>query len=284
MISVPTFGHRGGRLQRLLRGWNQPVWPFRPNNLPQDFILHHHLPVRGVAKAPAGALRSLPKRELKFESPDVPARKSRAAREGRAKDPELYRNVEQWRSRSRVRHRRGVFKNLGYNPCGYQIHKSEPLKQTGSLLVDRRTLRATIGKRRTKVPGAVPFGPKKYSGVEYENSYALVISEGKLMMKDYHGLHGKALAKNLAFFQGGIRSCKQLKSIAAFIVEFGITARLYKKVALACLLTRLGKPNPAHRLLRSVADRCGNLRRKLTEHAIQVWEPSLYDSSSDSDW
>lgn len=256
--------------------------PNRAHKIAQDLLLSPP-PAREDVRSPARGTRNLPpnRREDSFKlAPGIAAWIGYSSRKSRDLDSQLHRNVEQWKSRDRVCRRRGVFKNLGYNPCGYTINKKEPLKLTGSLLVDRRTLRATIGKRRTKVPGAEEIGPRE--GIEYEDGFALVISEGKLMLKNYHN-PAKAYAKNLAFLQGGRKSCGQLKYIASFIVENGITARLYKKVALANLLVRCGKPNPAYRLLRSVSNRCGQLCRK-TEHASFVREPSLSDSSSWSDW
>jgi hypothetical protein len=191
----------------------------------------------------------------------------------------LSRHVEQWKDGLRVTSRRGVFKNLQYNPCGYTIKRKQPLKQTGCLLVDRHSLRANLGKRRAIFPDAVDLGPQEE---EPNSNFALVISKGKLKLNNYSKPH-KAYQKNLSFLHGGKRSCKQLKYVARFICDYGITVRLYRKLSLAALLVTAGKANAALRLYRSVANRCGQLRHR-TEHAFDVREPSLSDSSSCSDW
>lgn len=204
-----------------------------------------------------------------------------STRKSRDLNSKLRRNAEQWVNGSRVRSRRGIFKNLGYNPCGCNISKTEPLKLRGCLLVDRHGIRANIGKRRAKIPDCVEVGPQAW---DLNNGYALVISEGKLKLKNYSFQPARAVKKNLAFLQGGKRSCKQLKFVAHFITEYGITLRLYRKLALAATLVRAGKPNAAFSLYRSVANRCGQLRSKKAKHAIYVQEPSFSDSSQSSDW
>lgn len=199
------------------------------------------------------------------------------ARTGRD-DPILRRNVRQWKNRERVTQRRGVFKNLGYNPTGYRLDRREPLKQRGCLLVNPKTLTARLGKRRTVKEDTVPLGPQQLDPVL---GYVLTISGGKLCLQ---ARMGRSYQMNLRFLQGNRKSCRQLKFIAYFITDYGITVRLYRKLSLAARLVVNGKANAAMRLYRSVANRCGYLRHKWTEHAIMSEGHLSGNSSSSSDW
>jgi hypothetical protein len=203
-----------------------------------------------------------------------------SARKSRNLNSKLHRNAKLWENRDPVEQKRGLFKNLTYNPCGYTIKRKEPLKQRGCLLVNRHSLRASIGKRRSSVPESLDLGPQEEGPT---NNYAFVISDGRLKLKNYECKPAKAYNKNLAFLQGGRKSCRQLKYVARFITDYGITKRLYRKLSLAAMLVIKGKANAASQIYRSVANRCGQLRYK-AEHALFVREPSLSDSSLDSDW
>lgn len=200
-----------------------------------------------------------------------------STRKSRDYNSVLRRNVEDWVNHRRVTQRRGIFKNLKYNPTGCTIDRKQPLKQRGCLLVDS-SLRAIVGKRRTRIPGVLELGPQEPSE-EFE--YCLAISGGKLKLaKRRNG----AYEKNLSFLQGGSRSCKQLKYVAHFICQYGITVRLYKKLSLAARLVWAGKPNPAMTIYRSVANRVGKLRHLRSKHA-SLSESHLSESlSSFSDW
>jgi len=196
-----------------------------------------------------------------------------STRKSRELNSRLRENVAQWKNRQRVRKRRGPFKNLRYNPCGFTIDKEQPLKQRGCLLVDRTSLRATLGKRRSQVGSAHDVRLHPQDAVD---SYCLAISDGRLVIQS-----GKARAyeKNLAFLQGSKRSCRQLKYVAYFICDFGITVRLYRKLALAATLVRAGKPNSAYKLYRHIAARCWFLRQRLSE-PVSLAESDLSSISS----
>jgi hypothetical protein len=148
------------------------------------------------------------------------------------------------------------------------------------MLVDSKTLKARLGKRRSRVENTIDVGPAEKSEDHY---YSLSISEGRLKLQ-LRKSKFSAFKKNLAFLQGGPKSCRQLRYVAYFICDHGITLRLYRKLALAGMLVHKGKSNEAFRIVRSVANRCGYLRHKWGEHAIIVQEPSLSDSSQYSDW
>jgi hypothetical protein len=188
--------------------------------------------------------------------------------------------VEQWKNHERVSPRRGVFKNLSCNRNGYTINRKEPLKQRGCLLVNRRTLRATLGKRRTILPETLELGPQPEDPVY---TYSLAISGGRVCLQTHMCKPKKAYMKNLTFLQGGKKSSNHIKFVARFISDYGITVRLFRKLLLAATLVMKGKPNQAYALYRSVSNRCGHIRAK-AEHANYVREPSLSDSSQYSDW
>lgn len=201
-----------------------------------------------------------------------------STRKSRDHQSVIRRNVDDWVNRRPVTGRRGIFKNLKYNPTGCTIDRKQPLKQRGCLLVDSTSLRATLGKRRTRIPDTVEVGPQEPS-LEYD--YALSISGGRLVLARRRK---GAYEKNLAFLQGGSRSCKQLKYVAHFICQYGITVRLFKKLSLAARLVWAGKPNPAMTIYRSVANRVGKLRHERSKHA-SLSESHLSGSlSSYSDW
>lgn len=197
-------------------------------------------------------------------------------RVGRVSRPLLRENARKWRDHETVTCRRGVFKNLGYNPCGYTIDRHQPLKYRGCLNVNPKTLRAHLGKRRTVDPTVQDLEPKR----SQDSFYYFCISSGKLGLKPSDN-YRRAFSKNLSFLGGGKKSCKQLKYVVHFITENGITVRLYRKLSLALLLVMCGKPGRAHKIYRSVSNRCGTLRNRSMRN---VQEPSLSDSSYYSDW
>jgi len=191
----------------------------------------------------------------------------------------LRRNVQQWTNRERVTQKRGVFKNLSYNPTGYRLDKKQPLKQRGCMLVNSRDLTATLGKRRTVIEDTVPLGPQQEDPVL---GYTLAISGGKLCLAPRFG---GSYMRNLRFLQGNRGSCRQLKYVAHFISDYGITVRLYRKLSLAAMLVISGRANAAMRLYRSVANRCGYLRHKLmSKHASLSGGHPSESSSHSSDW
>jgi hypothetical protein len=164
-------------------------------------------------------------------------------------------NAEQWKRGERVTQKRGLFKSVRNNPCGISISKREPLKQRGCLLVDRASLTAKLGKRRSAVQGETDWGFREESHVKY----CLAISRGKLCLQECRN-PAQAYMKNLRFLQGGRRSCKQLKFIAHLITDIGITLRLYRKLSYAATLLYAGAPAKAHKVYKSVATQVGSRR------------------------
>jgi len=221
--------------------------------------------------APSGGKTGKARKGLKFIV-------NNSTRKSRDLNSKLRRNVQQWKNHEKVTQRRGVFKNLTYNPTGYRLDRKQPLKQRGCMLVNSHNLTATLGKRRTVIEEAVPLGPQEMDPIL---GYALTISGGKLCLVPRMG---GAYMKNLKFLQGNQKSCRHLKYVAHFISDYGITVRLYKKLSLAAMLVTIGKANRAMRLYRSVANRCGYLRHKWTEHAILSEGHLSGNSSYSSDW
>lgn len=169
--------------------------------------------------------------------------------------PDVRRNADQWKRGERVTRKRGLFKNVGNNPCGVLISRREPLKQRGCLLVDRTSLTAKLGKRRSVVQNIVQWGFREKS----DTKYCLAISQGKLCLQACSST-ARAFKKNLRFLQGGGRSCKQLKFIAHVITDVGITVRIYRKLSFAALLLQAGAPGKAYRVYKSVATQVGSRR------------------------
>jgi len=173
----------------------------------------------------------------------------------RGNSSRVRRNAEQWKKGKRVVQKRGLFKNIRNNPCGISISKLEPLKQRGCLLVDRASLTAKLGKRRSAVQGETNWGFREKSHVKY----CLAISRGKLCLQECRK-PAQAYNKNLRFLQGGGRSCKQLKFIAHVISDIGITLRLYRKLSYAAVLLYAGAPGKAYKVYKSVATQVGSRR------------------------
>jgi hypothetical protein len=238
-------------------------------------------PGRGATSTATSGRISRRTREDPAGTPqDLTVLVAHSGRKARDYDSLLRRNVEQWKNHQHVESRRGVFKNLSCNRNGYTINRKEPLKQRGCLLVNRRTLRATLGKRRTVLPDTLELGPQAEDPV---TTYSLAISGGKVCLRTHICRPKRAYMKNLAFIQGGKKSSRHVKYVARFISDYGITVRLFRKLLLAATLVMKGKPNQAYALYRSVSNRCGHLRAN-AEHANYVREPSLSDSSHYSDW